>query len=118
MAVPNPLAGYERYATANWDCYGAEPITAETVEAARELLDLLPNMLGKSHISPGSDGTIGFEWVFTDGPLRKLFIDVGPGKVWTGYWRRASGERRTLATKPIDARTEAEFGALFNELSA
>lgn len=118
VAVPDPLEGYERYAEADWDCYGAEPISRETVEVARQFLDMLPDTLGKPHISPGSDGTIGFEWVSTDGPLRKLYIDVGPGRVWGGYWRRASGERRTILPKSVDAGTEAELGNLFEELNA
>lgn len=80
--VTDLLAGYERYAEANWDCCGAEPITPETVEAAGQFLGMLPDALGKPHISPGSDGTIGLEWVLADGPLRKLYIDVGPGRVW------------------------------------
>ena len=116
--VTDLLAGYERYAEANWDCYGAEPIAAETVEAARQFLGMLPETLGEPHISPGSDGTIGLEWVFADGPLRKLYIDVGPGKVWGGYWRRASGERRTIPPKIVDERTEAELANLFEDLSA
>jgi hypothetical protein len=111
------LAGYERYAEANWDCYGAEPITPETVGAARQLLGMLPDTLSKPHVSPGPDGTIGLEWVRTEGPLRKLYIDVGPGEVWGGYWRRASGERRTVPPKPIDATTEADLGNPFEELS-
>lgn len=117
VAVRDPLAGYERYVDPNWDCYGAEPILAETVEAARQLLDMLPGTLGEPHISPGSDGTIGFEWVLMHGPLRKLFIDVGPRRVWAGYWRRASGEKQTLLPRAIDVRTEAELGKLFDNLS-
>ncbi len=117
VAVRDPLAGYERYVDSDWDCYGAEPILALTIEAARQLLDMLPGTLGEPHISPGSDGTIGFEWVFAHGPLRKLFIDVGPGRVWAGYWRRASGEKQTLLPRAIDARIEAELGRLFDNLS-
>jgi hypothetical protein len=112
------LAGYERYAEPNWDCYGAEPIRPETVETARQFVDMLPDTLGKPHISPGADGTIGLEWVFADGPLRKLYIDVGPGRAWGGYWRRASGERRTILPKAVDARTEAELANLFEDLNA
>jgi hypothetical protein len=118
VVVPDPLAGYERYAQPDWDCYGAEPISRETVDAARRLLDILPDTLGRPHISPGSDGTIGFEWVSADGPLRKLYMDVGPGRIWSGYWRRASGERRTILPKPIDTTTEAELGNLFKDLNA
>src|SRR5262245_10241643 len=117
-SVADPLAGYERYAEANWDCYGAEPISAEIVEAARQMLEMLPDTLGQPHIAPGSDGTVGLEWVRADGPLRKLYIDVGPGRVWSGYWRRASGERRTISAKPMDATTEAEFADLFADLNA
>lgn len=117
IAVPNLLAGYGRYAKPNWDHYGAEPITAKTVDAARRFLSLLPTTLGSPHISPGPDGTVGLEWVFTDKPLRKLYIDVGPGNVWAGYWRRSSGERRVLPSKTIDPKTEAELSALFAELS-
>lgn len=116
---PNPLAGYEEYAKPNWDFYGAEPITAETVEAARWFLTILPATLGEPHISPGADGTIGLEWVFNDDrPLRKLFIDIGPFYVWGGYWRLASGERHTIRPKPIDVGTEAELVELFRTLSA
>ena len=117
VTVADLLAGYDRYAEANWDCYGAEPISPETVEAARRLLEMLPDTLGKPHISPGSDGTIGFEWVFADLPPRKLYIDVGPGMTWGGYWRRASGERRTILPKPIGATTEAELANLFEDLN-
>lgn len=117
LAVPDLLEGYEEYAEPNWDCYGSEPISSETVEAARQLLAVLPNTLGEPHIAPGPDGTIGLEWVFRDRPLRKLYIDVGPGCVWSGYWRRTSGEKRAILPKPIDARTEAELGKLFAELS-
>ncbi len=114
---PNPLAGYEEYSKPNWDLYGAVPITAETIGATRWFLTILPIMLGEPHISPGADGTIGLEWVLTDQPLRKLFIDIGPSYVWGGYWRRASGERDTIAPKPIDVSTEAELVELFRRLS-
>ena len=118
VAVHDPLAGYDRYAEADWDCYGAEPISPETVGVARRLLEMLPDTLGKPHIAPGSDGTIGFEWVLTDGPLRKLYIDVGRGEVWGGYWRAASGERRTMPPKSVDATTGAELANLFEDLNA
>jgi hypothetical protein len=117
VVVHNPMADYERYSEANWDCYGAEPISAETRTAARQFLDMLPDVFGAPHISPGADGTVGLEWIFQGMPLRKLYIDVGPGKVWSLYWRKASGERRTVGPRPIDASTEAELGELFRELS-
>ena len=101
----DPLAGYERYASPNWDGFDAEPIARATLASARRFLGLLPDTLGAPDIAPGADGTIGLEWSFTDGQLRKLFIDIGPGNVWSGYWRLASGERETLPHRQIDEDT-------------
>lgn len=115
---PDPLAGYEKYSKANWDGYEALPITADTIDATRYFLEILPSTLGAPYISPGADGTIGLEWIFKDErSLRKLFLDVGPSWTWEGYWRRGSGERQTLPPKPIDVKTEAELFELFLTLS-
>ena len=111
------LAGYERYASANWDGRDADPITRTTLAAGRWFLRLLPDTLGAPDIAPGADGTIGLEWSFKDRPLRKLFIDIGPGSVWSGYWRRASGERATLPSRDIDDDTERVLTSLFDDLS-
>ncbi len=99
----DPLAGYERYASANWDGHNADPVTRATLTAARRFLRQLPDTLGAPDIAPGADGTIGLEWSFKDRPLRKLFIDIGPDSVWSGYWRR--GFRRVCdLDKPSDRR--------------
>ncbi len=37
-----PLADYDAYAVDNWDGYEAQPITSETVHAARTILRSLP----------------------------------------------------------------------------
>ena len=74
--------------------YDALPITADTIEATRSFLSMLPGTLGAPYISPGADGTIGLEWIFKDErSLRKLFLDVGPFWTWEGYWRRARKPR-------------------------
>lgn len=112
----DPLAGYERYASANWDGHDADPITRMTLAAARRFLRQLPDTLGAPEIAPGADGTIGLEWSFKDGPLRKLFIDIGPGSVWSGYWRRTSGERATLPSRQIDDDTGQVLTSLFEDL--
>lgn len=117
-AFHDPLAGYEVYDRPNWDGYDAEPIAAETLSAARYFLTLLPGTLGEPDIAPGGDGTIGLEWSFADRTLRKLFIDVGPGAVWGGYWRRSSGEKRTIPPSPIDADTKRVLKELFEKLSS
>lgn len=117
IQIADPFAGYDAYADANWDGYTAQPISADTISAARMFWTMLPPTLGEPHVSPNADGTISFEWVLKNRPLRKLFIDVGPSLFWGGYWRRATGETQTMTPKVIDVRTEAELAVLFDKLS-
>lgn len=112
----DPLKGYERYSERDWDGYDADPISPETLNAARTFLRLLPLTLGDPDIAPGSDGTIGLEWQFSDRPLKKLFIDIGPGRVWKGFWRKASGEHNLLPERGIGSDTAFHLSDLFNEL--
>jgi hypothetical protein len=118
LTTQDALLGYERYLTPNWDGYDADPITPATLSAARTFLGMLPRMFGEPDIAPGADGTIGLEWVFNDRPLRKFFIDIGPGGVWSGYWRRATGESEALPMSPIGPATKPFLGALFKKLNS
>ncbi len=118
VLLDGPLAGYEAYAQSNWDGYDAEPIMPETLSAARFFLSMLPKTLGEPDIAPGADGTIGLEWSFSDRPLRKLFIDIGPGTVWGGYWRRANGETQIIPATPIVSDTKHALKEHFDKLSA
>jgi hypothetical protein len=115
--IPDTLFGYEKYSVRNWDGYDADPITAETLAAARSLMRMLPSTFGPPDVAPGADGTIGLEWIISSGPLKKLFIDVGPGKVWSGYWRRANGVKQSLRPTPITPLTQVALQKLFNELN-
>ena len=109
---------FSRYNKANWDGYGAAPITPETVRAARRFLRMLPTVLGEPEMAPGSDGIIAMEWLFENHhPLRKLFIDVGPGDVWSAYFRRADGKKGTMPEELITANTKTKLETLFAELS-
>ena len=110
---PQALLGYDRYAVPNWDGYDADPITAETLSAARKFMTMLPATLGKPDIAPGADGTIGFEWILASGPLRKLFIDIGPGGIWSGYWRRSSGAKQSIKPSPVNQTTALSLSRLF-----
>ena len=116
-AANDPLARFEKYSVANWDGYGAEAITKETLDAAREFLILLPKDFGDPEIAPGSDGIIALEWLPETGPFRKLFIDIGPGPLWSAYYRRADGEKRTLPHRRIDGTTRGTLEDLFKDLS-
>jgi len=113
----DPLEGYERYSKANWDGYDAEPITAETLQYARRLLSIMPEIFGLPDIAPSADGLIGLEWVPQSGPLHKLFFDIGPGPKWRAYWTRRSGEFGRQADASFDPKTKEALQKLFRDLS-
>jgi hypothetical protein len=110
------LADYDAYAVDNWDGYEARPITSETVRAARTILRSLHKTFGDPVSSPGADGSIVFEWLREYGPLRKLFVDIGPGRTWKAYWRLAGGKTGTVPRKPITISTIPELQKLFERL--
>ena len=53
---------YEECLEANWDGYGAMPISRETYSKARKLLRMMPSSLPRPDISAEPDGEITFEW--------------------------------------------------------
>ncbi|MDL1962225.1 MAG: hypothetical protein LWX01_11130 [Deltaproteobacteria bacterium] len=53
---------YEECLEANWDGYGAIPISRETYSKARKLLRMIPPSLPRPDISAEPDGEITFEW--------------------------------------------------------
>lgn len=53
---------YEECSEANWDGYGAMPISRATYSKARKLLRMMPSSLPRSDISAEPDGEITFEW--------------------------------------------------------
>jgi hypothetical protein len=53
---------YEECSEANWDGYGAIPISRETYSEARKLLRMIPSFLPRPDISAEPDGEIALEW--------------------------------------------------------
>lgn len=111
----HPLAGYEGYNCRDWDGYGAEPITPQTLDAAKQMIDLLPDTLGWPDIAPGGDGSIGLEWV-PAGKTPKMFFDIGPGERWRAYWRCANGSTDRQEGLVSDSTTD-EMRALFERIA-
>jgi hypothetical protein len=93
---------YRAYDTVGWDGYDAQPITSETLGAAKDLIKLLPATAPTPSVAPGADGTIGLEWRFTTGPLRKLFIDVGPSEKIVIYSEPIRGYPETRTWNSLD----------------
>jgi hypothetical protein len=117
-ADDDPPATYETLNEPNWDGYGAEPISTETLGYARQLLSVMPKTFGPPHIAPGGDGSITLEWVPDDHhKLHKLFLEIGPGEKWRAYWKLRSGEfGRRLGTS-FTLATAASLQAIFDDLS-
>jgi hypothetical protein len=112
----DPLDGYEQYNHRNWDGYDAKPITLETLRYSRRLLEAMPDTFGRPDIAPSGDGSIGLEWVSNDGPLDKLFLDIGPGEEWRAYWNRRNAEFGRLSGAGFDPDTRQIFHSLFADL--
>jgi len=46
----------------NWDGYGAEPVTLDTVNRARKFVALLPPDIPAPGYAPDADGEVSCEW--------------------------------------------------------
>jgi hypothetical protein len=111
------LKEYEKLTEKNWDGYGAEPISKETIAYARRLLRIMPVVFGPPDISPGADGSIALEWHPTTGSVRKLFLDIGPGEEWSAYWKRRTGEFQRMPGYGFGDATKRILQSLFDDLS-
>ena len=95
-AVDDRFTEYESYSAPNWDGYGADPISLDTVRAARAFYHLLSPSNERPDIAPGADGTIGFEWRYGAPDRQKyILIDVGPGDLVTARVVQRFGKNRT-----------------------
>ena len=115
VAPSDLFSEYEAYNCADWDGYGAQPISPEIVRAARAFNFLLPISGQRPDIAPGADGTIGFEWRSGSAENREfILIDVGPANRVVAKRVFADGTLKTFA--PTTVTTGAR--ALINELLA
>jgi hypothetical protein len=73
------FSDYDAYSVGGWDGFEADPISRDTVFAARSFYRLLPMGHVRADIAPGADGTIGFEWRIGSRDNRTMIlVDVGP----------------------------------------
>jgi len=108
-SVSDEFDEYEMYDFPDWDGYGGEPISHDTVQAARSFKRLLPMDTPPPDIAPGGDGTIGFEWRSGSPENRSLIlVDVGPGDLVTarrvdesGRIERFSQTRLGTGARPL-----------------
>jgi len=95
FTTPDKFTDYESYNVPGWDGYDADPITIETVQAARYFARQLPRHLLPADIAPGADGTIGFEWQMggNGDKSETIFVEVGPGDTISAFRERISGRQ-------------------------
>ena len=107
---------YEMYAVEDWDGYGADPISIQTVQAARGFKRMLARETPEPDVAPGSDGTIGFEWRFGPPEERRfLLIDIGPADQVTARRIAEDGTVRASAPTSVDQGGRALIDQLFRE---
>jgi len=101
-AAADEFSEFDEYNFRDWDGYDADPITPETVSAARALKRMFLSDVLTPDIAPGADGTIGFEWR-TGSPDRtdRIFIEVGPGDRLNAREIKHDGNVRIYSTTTV-----------------
>lgn len=66
---------YEECKEPNWDGYGAEPVSEETVQQAKKFFRLVQMPIAVPEVSAGPDGNISLEWYRKDA---NVIVYVGP----------------------------------------
>lgn len=92
---------FEDCRRANWDGYGAVPVSPQTLQLAYELLEALP--LGTPGPSLGAepDGQVTFEWY--QGPRRTLSVSISPeGEL---HYAALLGLKKAYGTEPFFGET-------------
>lgn len=79
------LAEYEGYNCHDWDGYGAEPVTPETLAVARTIAAMMQH---PPDPAPGGDGTVCFEW--RDNKENIICLDVLAGQI--AFYGRLDGK--------------------------
>lgn len=104
LGVDTRLSEYTAYSQPDWDGFGADPISSETLMLARRFLNVVPRWWPMPDIAPGADGTIGFEWRYgRSGHM--IFVDIGPDGSIGGFV--AGSEPHRFARAPYKDGFEA-----------
>lgn len=112
--TPDEFSEYEAYNFHDWDAAGAEPISAETLRAARQLRKLLPRSAANPDIAAGEDGSIAFEWRSGIGPDRTItYVEVGPGSLVSVSRFHAGAPTESWPKAPFTRRVHLLTDVLF-----
>lgn len=80
-AIESLLEVYEESSKADWDGYGASPVTEDAFHEARKLIQLLPSSVPVPEILAEPTGEIGLEWY--RGRHLTFVVSCGGGNILT-----------------------------------
>lgn len=99
-------------AVKGWDSYGAAPVTADALEAARLLVDHLCELkIGPQCIVPSNDGGIGFTWPL-DGDGEGVTLEITKSGIDDpiGLWSADVTALLTMLSDGVKRYTELDSG--------
>ena len=104
---------FDECRNANWDGYGAVPISVRTFQSAYEFLEALPLGTPAPSIGAEPDGHITLEWY--DAPRRTLSISVSPdGDL---HYAALIGASKAYGTEPFFGEAPNEIMDLIRRVS-
>jgi hypothetical protein len=99
---------------ADWDGFGAEPVSDKAYELARRFVAMLPDTIPMPSVGTEPDGHITFEWYRN--PDHVLSVSVGAdGSI---YYAALLGKKRRSGTEPFNARMPTEILQLARRVKA
>jgi hypothetical protein len=106
---------YREASLANWDGYGARPVTADIVGNAEFFLSLIPTTVPAPEISVDPDGEISVEWRVASG--RVFSVSVGPGRRLThaGLFGRSTSHGTEYLVSELPRAISENLRRLFAE---
>lgn len=82
------LSGFDKYTTSNWDGEGAEAVSIQTLNVARDLISALSRSIDLPDASPSVTGAIGLVWNIKN---NYLYISIRNEKTAKFYLRSSTG---------------------------
>jgi hypothetical protein len=109
------IEAYNDARLANWDGYGAQPVSFESYCRADRFLKLFPNDLPLPDVSTHPDGEIVFEWRTASGKILSVSIGRGNTVTYAGIFGSTEryGVENFIDEIPSDIR--GMFSKLFTE---
>lgn len=105
---------FEECKQANWDGYGAMPVSEGTYKLAYEFLGILPLVIPSPSLGAEPDGHISLEWYRS--PLQMLSVSISPeGEL---HYAALIGTSKQYGTEPFQGEAPKPIVDLVNRVMA